>query len=240
MDATLLIVAVSIVLLLVAAADARRSERQRQQRLEHDMVGLVTDRGRNTLAEIGQVVAENKHVLGRYHARSRDFREAGALNDATLWMRNGCEAIEKLAPDFIAALATLRRLARTASIVVPLPPVRAYAFRAWKLRGVAGLAAVAHHLLVTGKDRIRLRVGVLTYIFGMALRWLRRSTDRVTANPEARAEWRRIDGLVADLAATGDETLATAQRIVQALDASQYTGSDRQAPAPATGTVGTA
>jgi hypothetical protein len=238
-EVTLLIVAVSVALLLVVAFDARRADSRRQQQLEQAMVGLITERGRNTLDEIGQIVAENKHVLGRYHGRSREFREAGSLAEATTWMRNGCQAIEELAPDFVSAVGALRRLARTTSVIVALPPFKAYAFRAWELRGVAGLCGVAHHVLVTGQERIRLRLRFLAYAFSMALRWLRRSTDRVVLHPEAQADWRRIDALVSDLATTGDETLVTARRIVQALDAIEIRQRGDQA-APAPGSVGSA
>jgi hypothetical protein len=216
----LLIVATTFLAWLSYAAQRRRDERK-QRAAEQMMHGLVTERGRATLDEIALIVDQNNHVLGRYHTRSREFREAGAYDGAVKWIRWGCEASEKLAPDLVSALQTMRKLARTVSVIVSLPPLRPYAFRAWQTRGLLGLGAVLHYLLITGQERIRLRLLLLVRVFGMTLRWLRRSTERVTARPEDAAEWRRIDDLVSDVATANDEAQLTVQRVVQALDAGE-------------------
>lgn len=235
---TLAIVALTVGLLVAVMLDARRADRRKQQGLEAMMAGLVTEKGRGTLDEIALIVGQNKHVLGRYHTRSREFRDAGSYAEAARWMQYGCEAIEKLAPDFQSALRSLRRLARSAAVIVALPPVRAYAYRAWELRGLAGLGGVLHTVLVTGQERMRLRLRVLTYAFGLALRWLRRSGDRVAARPETTAEWKRIDDLVFDLAVTGDEALLSAERIVQAVDAVKLGKEGRGGEQSTPGSVG--
>jgi hypothetical protein len=218
----LLLVLAAAALLVGVSALARRADARRQRELGQEMDGLVTERGRATLDEIALFIDQNKHVLGRYHTRSREFREAGAYEDAVKWMGWGCEAIEKLAPDLVSALTTMRKLARTVSVIVSLPPLRPYAFRAWQTRGLIGLGAVLHHLLITGQERIRLRLRLLIRVFGMTLRWLRRSTDRVTARPQDAAEWQRIDDLVSDVATANDEAQLTVQRVVQALDAGEF------------------
>lgn len=228
----------TIGLLVVVMWDARRRDHRKQAELEHVMAGLITAKGRGTLDEIALIVDQNKHVLGRYHTRSREFREAGSYAEAVVWMRYGCEAIEKLAPDFVSALRSLRRLSRAASVIVALPPLRVYAYRSWKLRGVVGLGGVLHHLLATGQEQMRLRLRVLGYAFGLGLRWLRRSTDEVASRPVAGVEWRKIDALVFDLAVTGDETLLSAQRIVQALDAREIGKNGDERPTPARESVG--
>lgn len=222
-------------LLALLAVDVRRKDRRQQQDLERNMAGILSASGRGTLDQIGMLVAENKHVLGRYHERSREFRSSGSMAEAVEWMRYGCDAIEQLAPDFLTAVTSLRRLARGVSAIVALPPLKPYAFRAWELRGLAVLGSVCHALLLTGKERIRLRLGILAHAFGMALRWLRRSTDRVSAHPERAAEWQRIDALVHDLAITGDAAVLTAERIVQALDHAEF---KKRHPAPPIATAG--
>jgi hypothetical protein len=233
-----LLAVMAVALLLALALDVRRRDRRHQQDLERNMVGILTSTGRATLDEIGMLVAENKHVLVRYHERSRGVREAGSLPEVVEWIRYGCEAIERLAPDFVTALNRLRRLARGVSVIVDLPPLGPYTFRAWELRGLAGIGGVLHRLLVTGQERMRLRLAILAHAFGMSLRWLRRSTDRVTAEPERGAEWQRIDALVHDVIAAGDETELAAQRIVQALDAAKLKERAEREPAPSTGSVG--
>lgn len=192
-------------------------DQRRQDEAERLVDRLLSPRAQSTLDEITQMVSENKHVLGRHHAAAQERRRAGESAEAVERMRLGCQAIETMAPDFVRALQALRRLARTASVIVPLPPVRVGAFRAWELRGLAGLGAFGHDLLVTGGQQMRLHVVVIQSAVRLGVRALRRSTERL---PRREREWQRIDALVADLALSGDEGVATARRILAAVDAS--------------------
>lgn len=213
------LVAGATVGVFVASWVRRRHDRRGQAHLAATFDDVLTQRGQATLDEIAMIVSDNNFVLERYHARTREYRDAGAFKDATASLQHGCEAIERLAPDLIGALRTLNGLARSLSVIVALPPLRPYAFRAWELRGLAGLAGVLHNLLITGREKIMLRMRVLIYAMQLSVRWFRRSTNRLLANPEAAAEWKRIDDLVADLATAGTESEATAMQIVRALDA---------------------
>lgn len=213
---TLSLLALLAALALLAGMFWKLEDQRRQQEAEQIVDRLLSPRAQSTLDELTQMVSENKHVLGRHHAAAQEHRRAGEIEGAVERLRLGCAAIEQLAPDFVRALRSLRRLARTAAVIVPLPPVRAGAFRAWELRGLAGLGAFAHDLLVTGAQQMRLRLVVIESAFRLGVRALRRSTERL---PRREREWERVDALVADLALSGDEGLHTAERILAAVDA---------------------
>lgn len=211
-----------VVVLAILAGGFWKHEDLRRQHEAEDMVDrLLSPRAQSMLDELTQIVSENKHVLGRHHAAVQTHRQAGEIEAAVQRLRLGCMAIETLAPDFVRAIRSLRHLARTAAVVVPLPPVRAAAFRAWELRGLAGLGALAHDLLVTGGQQMRLRLVVIQSAFRVAVRALRRSSERL---PRAEREWTRVEALVADLELCGDEGLATARRILAALETTGENG----------------
>jgi hypothetical protein len=200
-----------VMILVVHALDLRR-----QRVIRQNMEELLADDGQAAFDEIALVVRENKHVLASYHDEAREFSREGRAEKAVEWMRDGSKAIEELAPSYLAALHTLGLLTRALSAVVPLQPIQAYAFHTWRLRGLAGAGMIAHHLLLTGKERMLLRLRLIGAAFRWGVRWLRRSTERAMARPE---EWTRIDALVADIDTTQDESQATAQRVFQTLHA---------------------
>lgn len=212
----LLIAAIVTLVALSQIFDLRRQEQVRSV-----MDGVITRRGQNTLDEMTLLVRESRHYLERYHGWAHEHRRAGDYEEAARRLRLGCQAIEELAPDFSTALRKLGQLARCVSAIVVVEPVRAYAFRTWRLRGLAGVGAVLHYLLLTGRQRVLLRLGVVASAFRLALRWLRSSTSRIERRDSA-GEWRRVDALVADLGASGDEALVAARQIVQALDAVDF------------------
>jgi hypothetical protein len=107
------------------------------------------------------------------------------------------------------------------SVIVTVPPVRPAAFQTLELRSLAGLGAFVHHLLLTGKQQVLLRLRIVASAFRLALRFLRRSASRLTANPADAGEWRHVDAIVSDFGTANDEVMATAVRIVQALDAAE-------------------
>jgi hypothetical protein len=192
---------------------------QRQQSVRRQMDGIVTRRGRDTLDELELIVRENRHALEGSWARARRAREHGHHADAARRLQLGCEAIEALSPDFLSGLRALRQLARTVSVIVAAEPVSASTFHTRPLRNLAALGGVIHEFLLTGRQKILLRLRLCASAFRVALRHLRASSGRVNASPADEGRWRHAGALVADLGRAGDEAVIAARSIVQALDA---------------------
>jgi hypothetical protein len=212
----LLIAVIMVLVTLTQVMDLRR-----QAEVRALMNGVLTHRGQATLDEVALLVRENKHYLGRHVAAAHRLREAGQVDAASTRLRQGSAAIQQLAPDFLAALRTLRRLARCVSAIVVVPPIRARAFQTPSLRGLAGLGAVLHYLLLTGRQRVLLRLRTAGGAFRLALHWLHTTVTRITRHDRDR-HWRRLRALVADIDTTGDEALIATRQIAEALDAVEF------------------
>ncbi len=212
--------AVLVALIAVAvAALLHAMDLAHQEVVQRAMDGVLTRRGRDTLEELGLQVREQRHVLSAYHGRARRLRAAGHAREAQERMRAGCQAMHELAPEFLSALSALRQLARAVSVIVTVAPLSPSAFETRGLRGIAGAAALLHDLLVTGGQRVRLRLAVAAGTFRVALHWLQGATDGLAPRPADGALWARLDGLVADIGTAGDAALVAARHVVQALDA---------------------
>lgn len=207
------------VLLLFFVGVASHVDRQRQDDLQRAMDGVLTRRGQGTVDRLAEMVDDQKYILGRHHGTAQAVLQDGRYEAAAARMALGCTAIEELAPDFLTAVRALHNLTRAVSVIASASPVRADAFRVRGLRGIAGAGHVLHHLLLTGRQQIRLRLGVVLTVFRLALRDLRGTTARATRRPADLPTWKRIDALVTDLGTAGDEAVVAARQIVQALDA---------------------
>ncbi len=207
--------------IVAVVAISQRSDLRHQIAVRNAMSGLLTGRGRVTVDELALMVRENKQYLGHFHRMASDSWKAADYDTALQRLRLGCEAIETLAPDFLTALSALRRLARSVSFIVEVEPLPPSSYRMWRLRSVAAVGVLVHHFLVTGRQRIAMRLQFVALTFRLAVRWLRAATQRLAPGESRRTvrEWRRIDGLVADLGVSGDEALAVARHVVEALDA---------------------
>lgn len=207
--------------LVLALAVSQVMDLRRQARVRAMMDGVLTRRGHGTLDEITLLVRENRHVLAAYRDRACGLRSEGRFDDAAARITLGYRAIADLAPDFLSALSSLRRLGRSVSVMVSIDPVRVGMFATYRLRGLAAAAQVAHYALLAGRQRVLLRLRLVTEAFKLALRWLGRAVGHARRRPADATAWRRIDALVSDLGAAGDEAIVTARQIVQALDAAE-------------------
>lgn len=213
---TLASLAFAVALLLLLAAAVRFRDGRRQELLEDTLEALLEPERQAAFDEIVLIVRENQQLLEGYHDEAREIRGEGRAREAAEWMAHGCEAIEQLAPSFLAALDTLRRLTRALSSITPLAPLDVYTFGVWRLRGLASIGLIVHHLLLTGQERMTWRLRLLSAAFRLGVRWLRQSSDRLSVQD---AEWQRIELLVRDLHTVGDESALTARRILLTLDA---------------------
>jgi hypothetical protein len=205
-------------------------DRQRQADLQRALDGLLTRRGQEAIESLAETVDDNKYILGRYLGMAEGLRRDGRHAEAAARMAVGCAAIEGLAPDFLTAVRSLRRLTRAVSVIVSPEPISARAFRAYELRGLAGLGQALHHLLLTGRQQIALRLRLVGALFRLALRFLRGATARVARRPDHAPTWERVSLLVVDLGSAGDEAVVAARQVVQALDAVEL-GLDARRPA---------
>ncbi len=207
--------------LIVALAVTQSIDMRRQAQVRQMMDGVLTRQGQGTLDEIALLVREQKDVLAAYHDRAQSLRADGAFDEAATRMTIGYRAIAGLAPDFLTAMGTLRRLGRSVSVMVAIDPVRLGVFKTYRLRGLAAATEVAHHALLTGRQRVLLRLRFATQAFKLALRWLGQAVSLTAQRPANTSAWRQVDALVSDLGAASDEALTTARQIVQALDAAE-------------------
>jgi len=235
---------VQFVLLAAASLAAmfvvvRLRDRHKQQQIEKVFARFVTPAAQATIEELEVDVGDHEHLLTTYWDDALRVRQDGDYDRAVLVLNEGIKLIQDAEPAHVAQLRDIALLARTIAFIVPLAPVRPFVFRSWRLRGLAGVAAALHVVLLTGSERIRLRLWMLLRAFQLTLRWLvragldlQRHAPRSASETEsAQAAWARVKDLIQDLIKSDGEAVRTAKQIILALDARDTLARERAAGA---------
>jgi hypothetical protein len=148
------------------------------------------------------------------------IRELGSVDDAIRLLDVGYKVIETFAPNMLRLLKTMSAFSRMVSAMAPIQPLRPADFRLPEIVSLAVLNRMLHQFLVSAAERFRLRTYVLGRSFGLAMRFLVRSTRRIVARErETEREWEQIHAIRHDFQALTDESLESLRLLLTALDA---------------------
>jgi hypothetical protein len=177
---------------------ARIRSRENQARLDALVVAVETDR----------------QVVGGYIRGAKEHWQVSRV-EAVRRLDLACAHLEEFGPDFRKALKVMRNMARSVSITASPRALRVAAYKLWQTRGLAGVASLLHWVVVTGRERVLVRVWFLRRAFGVVARvlvrraWLARST----------VEWDgTIEDAVGDLMTVEQGAVQTYEVILAALD----------------------
>lgn len=192
---------VALVGLILLLAVLSREDRLLQ---EEQWAGVLSTRAAAQLADLQARYAIERAAANASYAMADTARAKGDTARAVQMLGAGYRYLAGLAGDRRAYLRELALYSRMVSAIMPLPPLRPSQLQLGELRGLAGFGQVAHYLLVAAAERFRLRLWVIGHGFALAVRALRPASRRVEA---ARSDYATLE----------DETLRSAEALVEAL-----------------------
>jgi hypothetical protein len=202
--------------LLVLFLFGRRNERA----VRRDWELLLTPRGEKLYRTIEGRVQAEMALADLTYGEAFAVRELGSVDEARHLLDVGFRVIEQFSPNMLRLLGAMATFSRMVSAVAPIKPLRPQSFRVTQIASLAYLNQVLHQFLVSTAERFRLRVYVLGRGFGLATRFLFRSTSRILGNvPEADAEWEQIEAIRADFQTLTEESLESLKALLTSLSA---------------------
>ena len=141
------------------------------------------------------------------------------MDEAIQFLVIGSRVVGECSESLVVLLRSTWVLSRHAAAIAPIPPLRPSGFRARELATLAGLHIFGHHLLITTRERLRLRLAVLRCAVRAASALLLRATWRTREAPSKAAGWARIGALRADLGTLTDESLLSLRAVLASLAA---------------------
>jgi hypothetical protein len=159
--------------------------------------------------EVSQQILLDHRMVGELYTDAAGARVEGREQAMVNFLQVGARLVGDCSGSLRALLRNVSILSRHAAAIAPMSPLRPAAFRVGVLFTLAGCHQVAHHFLVTTRERLHLRIAVLRCGVVAATHLLRRATRRTAASPTDDLRWGRMEIVRADLGTLTEESLAT-------------------------------
>ena len=189
--------------------------RRDERRVRKDWELVLTAKGRRIYTSVESQLKTDLELMNATYDEAASFRELGSMEDAKDLLDAGFRIIEHFAPNLLKLLAAMATFSRMVSAMAPVAPLRPRSFQVGGIRGLAYLNQVLHHFLVTTAERFRLRLYILGRCVGLAVRYMIRSTRKISEHGrEADREWDQIAAIREDFGALTAESLESLKALL--------------------------
>jgi hypothetical protein len=189
--------------------------RRDERRVRKDWELVLTPKGRRIYGSVEAQLKTDLELMNATYDEAASFRELGSIDDARDLLDAGFRIIEHFAPNLLKLLAAMATFSRMVSAMAPVSPLRPRSFQVGGIRGLAYLNQVLHHFLVTTAERFRLRLYILGRCVGLAVRYMIRSTRRISEHGrDADREWDQIAAIREDFGALTAESLESLKALL--------------------------
>lgn len=194
--------------------------RRNEQAVRRDWDLLLTSRGERVYKQIEGKMQGEMQLARMTYDEAFAVHALGSLDEAKQLLDVGYKVIERFSPSMLNLLSTMARFSRMVSAMAPVRPLRPRDFKLAEIVSLVYLNGLLHQFLVSTSERFRLRLYIIGRSFGLATRYLLRSTERIVKNePEAEKEWRQIESVQHDFQALTSESLASLRVLLTSLAA---------------------
>ena len=210
-------IAVSILAgLVLLYVVGRRNERA----VWRDWELVLTPKGQAVYRTIEERVDTELALMKTAYSNAQHDDQMGSYEEARHLLHIGHQVIERFSPSMLRLLAITLAFSRMVAAMAPLEPLRPNDFQLRNMNALAYLNRILHQFLVSTGERFRLRVYILGQGFGLATRYLLKSTERILSHrASADQEWEQIDRIQADLHTLSAESLRSFRTLLTSLTA---------------------
>lgn len=200
--------------LMVLYLVARRNERA----VRRDWETLLTPRGEKLYKTIETRVRNEAGMADLTYEHALVYRELGSVDEAIRLLDVGYQIIGKFSPNMLRLLAAMATFSRMVSAIAPVQPLHPKDFKVVQIMSLAYLNGMLHQFLVSTGERLRLKIYILGRSFGLATRFLMRSTQNIVERrPNSEKEWEQIEAIRQDFQTLTDESLDSLKVILTSL-----------------------
>lgn len=205
--------ALAVALWLLLLPVYLRWRRVRNERGWPTWIELTTERDAQYRYLRDEVVRRLADIDGTCDV-ARRRHASGEEDDALRVLRAIVESIETFVPDLAGRLREWTRVAAALHLLAPLPPVPPRTLHAARLKGLATAWHAIDMLLVTTRERFRLRAFMLRSGLRLVATGMR---EVLLGRGSPASRWRRVEALRADLGTLSHASLDTYRGLLASL-----------------------
>lgn len=211
-----MILLVGIALLVVFLLVAGHHQEQEVAR-RWDM--MMNPEGLRVYADVASQVAWERRMAQTSYEDAACANARGDVAEALRFLKVGAKVVGDCSFSILALLRNMVTMSRYAAAIAPVEPLRPAAFRVGQLATLAGLHRLGHHLLITTRERLHFRIGVLACGIKTATWLALQATGRLRRNTGDVRRWRRVAEVRQDLGTLTDASLETLRAVLASLAA---------------------
>lgn len=181
---------------------------------------LLDEESKRIMAGLELQVLADKAMASDALQKALDARNTMAFAKAIRLVDMAASVLQDASNDRLARLKGMALAVRMASAILPIKAVPVGCCSLREVRTLFALGAVLHHMLVSATERMLLRVWLLRFAYGLALRAMVKGTTRLHADPALDAAWAQCSAAVKDFTVTLDPAHVEAYRVL--LDAARH------------------
>jgi hypothetical protein len=147
-----------------------------------------------------------------------EIRKLGDLDEAIRFLDTGSDVIERFTPNLLSLLKVMIKFSRMMSAVTPVDPVLPQNFHLAELANLAQLNRILHQILMSTKQRFRLKLYILGKGVSIASRYLVQSIKNVVTRRSAvDREWEEVAKIGQDFQKLSNESVQSFRSLLEAL-----------------------
>ena len=194
--------------------------RRNERAVWRDWELVLTPKGQAVYRTIEERVDTELALMTTAYSNAHHDEQVGSFEEARHLLQIGHQVIERFSPSMMRLLAITLAFSRMVAAMAPIEPLRPGDFHLRQIVSLAYLNRILHQFLVSTGERFRLRVYILGQGFGLATRYLMRSTERILHHrADVDQEWEQINRIQGDLHALSVESLKSFRTLLTSLTA---------------------
>ncbi|MFN8009032.1 MAG: hypothetical protein U0V70_18785 [Terriglobia bacterium] len=179
---------------------------------------LLSPRGQSVFETARNEIESHSLMLDVAMNEALSIKQLGDIDEAIRFLNIGGEIIEKFTPNLLSLLAVMTKFSRMVSAIAPVDPLIPKDFHLGELVSLAHLHRLMHQVVVSTKQRFRLRIYVLAKGISIASHYLiNKITDLVTHRSQDQKEWREIVEIEQDFNTLSRESLRSFRALLEVL-----------------------
>jgi hypothetical protein len=211
-----LLIPVALVLLgwLVMVFLARRNEKK----ISSDWETLLSPSGEKIFEHARVEIQTNTSMVGVAMHEAHAIKRLGDIDEALRFLNIGSEVVERFTPSLLSLLAVMAKFSRMISAVTPVNPILPSNFHLAELVNLAHLHNILNQMLISTKQRFRLRLFIIGKGLSIASRYLVvRIKNVISQRSQAEREWEEIVGIGNDFQRLSEESIQSFRSLLEAL-----------------------
>jgi hypothetical protein len=192
--------------------------RRNETKVEADWLYLLNSDKRRLLTDAHTYMLTNATLIGETVGWAAQNREVGDVARAMKLLRHGSKAIKIFTPNLLSMLTEMAKFSRMVSAMIPVTPLIPSDFRLAEIANLAVLNSVLHHLIVSTRQRFRLKIYVIGRSVSIASSCLlERMKSVIKRRSLEEEEWEEIVEIEQDFRMLSRESAESFHGLLQAL-----------------------